>query len=79
MLTQGPTTRQNVVGPFVDQVIHKRYNLRRTTPLAMTTIWVEMGEVMNEITSLNANQLAVQAPESMPHSIEAEQQLLGAI
>ena len=38
-----------------------------------------MGEVMNEITSLNANQLAVQAPESMPHSIEAEQQLLGAI
>jgi replicative DNA helicase len=45
----------------------------------MTTIWVEMGEVMNEITSLNANQLAVQAPESMPHSIEAEQQLLGAI
>ena len=79
MLTQGPTTRQNVVGPFVDKDIHKRYNLRRTTPLAMTTIWVEMGEVMNEITSLNANQLAVQAPESMPHSIEAEQQLLGAI
>lgn len=79
MLTQGPSTRQNVVGPFVDKDIHKRYNLRRTTPLAMTTIWVEMGEVMNEITSLNANQLAVQAPESMPHSIEAEQQLLGAI
>ncbi len=79
MLTQGPTTRQNVVGPFVDQVIHKRYNLRRTTPLVMTTIWADMGEVMNEITSLNANQLAVQAPESMPHSIEAEQQLLGAI
>jgi len=79
MLTKGPSTRQNVVGPFVDKDIHKRYNLRRTTPLAMTTIWVEMGEVMNEITSLNANQLAVQAPESMPHSIEAEQQLLGAI
>jgi replicative DNA helicase len=79
MLTQDPSTRQNVVGPFVDKDIHKRYNLRRTTPLAMTTIWVEMGEVMNEITSLNANQLAVQAPESMPHSIEAEQQLLGAI
>ncbi|MBM1632356.1 replicative DNA helicase [Sulfitobacter mediterraneus] len=34
---------------------------------------------MNEITSLNANQIAVQAPETMPHSIEAEQQLLGAI
>ncbi|MDF1728155.1 MAG: replicative DNA helicase [Sulfitobacter sp.] len=34
---------------------------------------------MNEITSLNANSLSVQAPETMPHSIEAEQQLLGAI
>jgi replicative DNA helicase len=34
---------------------------------------------MNEITSLNANQIAVQAPDTMPHSIEAEQQLLGAI
>ncbi len=79
MLTEGPTTRQNVVGPFVGKDIHKRYNLRRTHPLAMRSIWVEMGEVMNEITSLNANQLAVQAPESMPHSIEAEQQLLGAI
>jgi len=79
MLTEGPTTRQNVVGPFVGKDIHKRYNLRRTNPLAMRSIWVEMGEVMNEITSLNANQLAVQAPESMPHSIEAEQQLLGAI
>lgn len=79
MLTEGPTTRQNVVGPFVGKDIHKRYNLRRANPLAMRSIWVEMGEVMNEITSLNANQLAVQAPESMPHSIEAEQQLLGAI
>ena len=34
---------------------------------------------MNEITSLNAGQIAVQAPETMPHSTEAEQQLLGAI
>ena len=34
---------------------------------------------MNEITSLNANQLEIQASETMPHSIEAEQQLLGAI
>ncbi|MGJ8545158.1 MAG: replicative DNA helicase [Sulfitobacter sp.] len=34
---------------------------------------------MNEITSLNTSGLAVQAPETMPHSIEAEQQLLGAI
>ncbi len=34
---------------------------------------------MNEITSMNTNGLSVQAPESMPHSIEAEQQLLGAI
>ncbi len=34
---------------------------------------------MNEITSMNANGIAVQAPETMPHSIEAEQQLLGAI
>ena len=34
---------------------------------------------MNEITSLGANNIAVQAAETMPHSIEAEQQLLGAI
>ncbi|MEM9968033.1 MAG: replicative DNA helicase [Pseudomonadota bacterium] len=34
---------------------------------------------MNEITALNANTMAVQASETMPHSIEAEQQLLGAI
>jgi len=34
---------------------------------------------MNEISSLNANQIAVQAPDTMPHSIEAEQQLLGAV
>jgi replicative DNA helicase len=34
---------------------------------------------MNEITSLNANTIAVQTPETIPHSIEAEQQLLGAI
>ena len=34
---------------------------------------------MNEITSLNATDISVQAPETMPHSIEAEQQLLGAI
>ena len=34
---------------------------------------------MNEITALNASSIAVQAPETMPHSIEAEQQLLGAI
>ncbi|WP_370401736.1 replicative DNA helicase [Sulfitobacter sp. JB4-11] len=34
---------------------------------------------MNEISSLNASNIAVQAAETMPHSIEAEQQLLGAI
>ncbi|MEM7520645.1 MAG: replicative DNA helicase [Pseudomonadota bacterium] len=34
---------------------------------------------MNEITSLNAGSVAVQSAETMPHSIEAEQQLLGAI
>ena len=34
---------------------------------------------MNEITSLETGGLAVQAPETMPHSIEAEQQLLGAV
>jgi replicative DNA helicase len=34
---------------------------------------------MNEITSLHANDIAVQSAETMPHSIEAEQQLLGAI
>ena len=34
---------------------------------------------MNEITSFNATGAEVQAAETMPHSIEAEQQLLGAI
>jgi len=34
---------------------------------------------MNEISSVNTTGLAVQAAEAMPHSIEAEQQLLGAI
>ncbi|MEH6673208.1 MULTISPECIES: replicative DNA helicase [unclassified Sulfitobacter] len=34
---------------------------------------------MNEISSIDGNQLTVKAAETMPHSIEAEQQLLGAI
>jgi replicative DNA helicase len=34
---------------------------------------------VNEISSINTSDLTVQAPETMPHSIEAEQQLLGAI
>ena len=34
---------------------------------------------MNEITTFNATGVAVQDEETMPHSIEAEQQLLGAI
>jgi replicative DNA helicase len=34
---------------------------------------------MNEIMAFNATGNDVQAPETMPHSIEAEQQLLGAI
>ena len=34
---------------------------------------------MNEIATFNATGMDVQSPETMPHSIEAEQQLLGAI
>ena len=34
---------------------------------------------MNEIATINATGVEVQAAETMPHSIEAEQQLLGAI
>ncbi|MEP5089192.1 MAG: replicative DNA helicase, partial [Paracoccaceae bacterium] len=34
---------------------------------------------MNEISNIDAGQSAAQSPESLPHSIEAEQQLLGAI
>ncbi|SLN47634.1 Replicative DNA helicase [Roseovarius albus] len=34
---------------------------------------------MNEVTSFNATGVEVEQAESMPHSIEAEQQLLGAI
>ncbi|MGY9046930.1 DNA helicase [Puniceibacterium antarcticum] len=34
---------------------------------------------MNEVTAFNPTGAEVQAPETMPHSIEAEQQLLGAI
>ncbi len=35
--------------------------------------------MMNEITAFNPTGTEIQAPETMPHSIEAEQQLLGAI
>ncbi len=38
-----------------------------------------MGEKMNEITTINATGVEVQQADTMPHSIEAEQQLLGAI
>ncbi|MCH2095929.1 MAG: replicative DNA helicase [Rhodobacteraceae bacterium] len=34
---------------------------------------------MNEITAFNPTGAEVQAPDTMPHSIEAEQQLLGAV
>lgn len=34
---------------------------------------------MNEITAFNPTGATVQSPDTMPHSIEAEQQLLGAI
>ncbi len=34
---------------------------------------------MNEITTINATGVEVQDAQTMPHSIEAEQQLLGAI
>ncbi|SIS91032.1 replicative DNA helicase [Roseivivax lentus] len=34
---------------------------------------------MNEVTTFNATGAEVQSPDTMPHSIEAEQQLLGAI
>ena len=34
---------------------------------------------MNEITTINPTGVQVDAPDTMPHSIEAEQQLLGAI
>jgi replicative DNA helicase len=34
---------------------------------------------MNELTAFNATGVDVQSPDTMPHSIEAEQQLLGAI
>ncbi|MFK7746253.1 MAG: DnaB-like helicase N-terminal domain-containing protein, partial [Roseobacter sp.] len=34
---------------------------------------------MNEVTAFNPTGVDVQSPETMPHSIEAEQQLLGAI
>ena len=34
---------------------------------------------MNEIATINPTGVSVQEAETMPHSIEAEQQLLGAI
>ena len=34
---------------------------------------------MNEISALNPTGVDMDSPETMPHSIEAEQQLLGAI
>ena len=41
-------------------------------------VW-EQGARMNEITTFNATGVAVQDETTMPHSTEAEQQLLGAI
>ena len=37
------------------------------------------GTSMNTITAFNPTGTVVQDPDTMPHSIEAEQQLLGAI
>src|SRR6056297_2959456 len=37
------------------------------------------GETMNEVASFNATGAEIQDAETMPHSIEAEQQLLGAL
>ena len=34
---------------------------------------------MNEITTFNPTGLDVQSPETMPHSIEAEQSVLGGL
>jgi replicative DNA helicase len=39
----------------------------------------KMGDKMNEVASFNATGAQVQDAETMPHSIEAEQQLLGAL
>ena len=56
----------------------KTYNLRPPPRFAITAAG-NKGSGMNEISTLSAGGLAIQAPQTMPHSIEAEQQLLGAI
>ena len=49
---------------------------KMTMPLSR----VQGGErAVNEITTINPTGVAVQDAETMPHSIEAEQQLLGAV
>lgn len=62
---------------------HKLYPQKHTicVPYAQhsMTQLKRMGENMNEIAAFNPTGAEVQSPDTMPHSIEAEQQLLGAI
>jgi len=47
--------------------------------MSLPRVSVHQGKTMNEITAFNPTGAEIQNPETMPHSIEAEQQLLGAI
>jgi len=47
--------------------------------MSLPRVSVQQGKTMNEITAFNPTGAEIQNPETMPHSIEAEQQLLGAI
>ncbi len=48
-------------------------------PTAQGQFSGQLGDRMNEVTTINPTGIQVEAAETMPHSIEAEQQLLGAI
>src|SRR6056297_2767875 len=63
----------------IHSVSTQTYNLPIPQGALYATPQQVRGKTMNEVASFNATGVEVQNIETMPHSIEAEQQLLGAI
>src|SRR6056297_2875058 len=63
----------------IHSVSTQTYNLPPPQGALYATPQQVRGKTMNEVASFNATGVEVQNIETMPHSIEAEQQLLGAI
>jgi replicative DNA helicase len=83
MLTQPSPPPQYGAVPGYAQAIHKNIQFVRANPLVYGTgpemISSMRGRKMNEIANIDAGKLPGGNDEALPHSVEAEQQLLGAI